>query len=240
MLRQTGRAGRPLEHFEVLRHSGLPRQPREYFAGPDAPKVVGRLAPLRRAPERPEAPEAWRQRITGQGLTDNGVWGGKVMWGHVADLVQRCRALPGLADADLRQALGALLGRPRLVFVTREDKVSQAVSLWRAIQTQAWRAAEPGAGAVHDPVYDYGAIVHLVSQLTAEESAWRAWFGQVEPPISVSYDELEDDPPAVAERVLRALGLGDVRVPSPPLSRQRDDLSAEWVRRFHRDREQAA
>ncbi|MGZ4331338.1 MAG: Stf0 family sulfotransferase, partial [Solirubrobacteraceae bacterium] len=40
MLRETGRAGVPLEHFEILRHSSLPRQPREYFQDLDAPDVT--------------------------------------------------------------------------------------------------------------------------------------------------------------------------------------------------------
>jgi trehalose 2-sulfotransferase len=31
MLRDTGLAGRPREHFEILRHSSLPRQPHGYF-----------------------------------------------------------------------------------------------------------------------------------------------------------------------------------------------------------------
>src|SRR4029078_3909620 len=60
MLRETGRAGAPLEHFEILRHSSLPRQPREYFDDLDAPHVIERLAAGEAGAERSEAPgERW-------------------------------------------------------------------------------------------------------------------------------------------------------------------------------------
>ena len=95
MLRDTGRAGRPLEHFEILRHSSLPRQPREYFEDLDAAEVLELLPPLQPGTPSSEAPEAWWARIVREGSGRNGVWGGKLMWGHVEDLVARARQLPG-------------------------------------------------------------------------------------------------------------------------------------------------
>ena len=47
MLRDTGLAGRPLEHFEILRHSSLPRQPREYFGDLDLDRAGELLPPPR-------------------------------------------------------------------------------------------------------------------------------------------------------------------------------------------------
>ena len=163
MLRETGRAGVPLEHFEILRHSSLPRQPREYFQDLDSPRVIERLAPVEAGTVSAEAAEDWWARILAEGSTDNGVWGGKIMWGHTDDFVARARELPGLAGADLDAVLAELLGEPQVVFVSRRDKAAQAVSLWRAVQTQSWRSGEPpNAESV---VYDFEGIDHLVSQL---------------------------------------------------------------------------
>ena len=47
-----------------------------------------------------------------EGSGDNGVWGGKLMWGHVGDLLARARELPGLAGADLDEVLHELLDDP--------------------------------------------------------------------------------------------------------------------------------
>src|ERR1700733_1978844 len=109
MLAATGRAGRPLEHFEVLRPSGLPRQPREYFGDADPLDVPDHLAPLESGEPASEPAQVWWARRLTAGLSEDGVWGGKLMWGHVEAFLSRVRELDGLADADLETALRALL-----------------------------------------------------------------------------------------------------------------------------------
>lgn len=239
MLRETGRAGRPLEHFEILRHSSLPRQPREYFEDLPHPELLQLLPEARSAAPSREPPEAWWVRIVREGSGANGVWGGKLMWGHVDDLVARARELPGLAGADLEDVLHELLDDPELIFVTRADRIAQAVSLWRAIQTQSWRAED--AQTAHSPVYDFTGIDHLVSQLESDERAWREWFARTgRQPTEVTYDQLDTTPAETVATVLRLLGLPDGGVTVPRLSRQRDDLSAAWVQRYRRERDRAA
>jgi LPS sulfotransferase NodH len=235
-LRATGVAGRPAEHFEILRHSGLPRQPREYFEDVRDPGVLERLAPLRSGTPDAEAAAAWRNRILRAGTTENGVWGGKLMWGHVSDVVARARRLDGLAGADLLTVLHALLGEDvRLVFVTRRDRVAQAVSLWRALQTQSWR--KDGAHAADaDAEYRFAGIDHLVRQLDAHEAAWRRWFlDNGVAPLELVYEQLSDDLAGGVDRVLHALELPRTEVPPAPLRRQRDARSREWAERYRRE-----
>ena len=243
MLRDTGRAGRPLEHFEILRHSGLPRRPREYFQDLPDPELLERLAePQSHGPSR-ETPVDWWARIVRDGSGDNGVWGGKLMWGHVDDLVSRARELPGLAGAQLEDVLDELLDDPQLIFVTRGDKIAQAVSLWRAIQTQSWRADDERDAQTDQQrdaqtvVYDFAGIDHLVAQLESDERAWRQWFARTgRRPTGVTYEQLESVPGDTVAAVLRVLGLNDARVTVPRLSRQRDDLSEAWIERYRRER----
>jgi LPS sulfotransferase NodH len=240
-LRTTGTAGNPLEHFEVLRHSSQPRQPHEHFEGVDDPDVLNLLSapdPPRRDPE-PSAD--WWERILRDGTTPNGVWGGKLMWGHVDDLLDRAHELDGVPpDADLDATLRALFGADlRLVFVTRADKVAQAVSLWRAVQTQAWRAGH-GVPA-QEARYAFAAIDHLVHQLEDHDAQWRRWFAvHGWAPHAVSYDELAADPPRTVGAVLRALGLPDDHVPAPATERQGDGRSRAWADRYRSEREAAA
>jgi LPS sulfotransferase NodH len=244
MLRTTGSAGNPLEHFEFLRHSGLPRQPREYFESIADPQLLELLSPLEAGRPSAEPAAAWRARIMRDGQTANGVWGGKLMWGHVADLLARTRALDGLGDADLATALRTLLGDARFVLVTRADKVAQAVSLWRAVQTRHWSAAADAPPRVHDAVYDFAAIDHLVSQLEADEAAWRAWFADnaMGPgrPLHLPYELIAAEPRAAVEQVLGFCGLSGVAVADPPLRPQRDARSREWVERYLGDKREVA
>ncbi|MGN6188135.1 MAG: Stf0 family sulfotransferase [Conexibacter sp.] len=236
MLRATGVVGNPLEHFEALRHSGLPRQPREYFDGCADPSVLDLLAPLEAGIPDREPPDAWRARIVHAGQTPNGVWGGKLMRGHVPDLLARARALDGLGGADLAAVLRVLLGDVRFVLVTRADKVSQAVSLWRAVQTQRWRADTGVPSRPHDAIYHFGAIDRLVARLEAEERAWRAWFDTMPAgpgrPLELSYETIEADPRAAVAQVLAVCGFAGVPVGDPPLRHQRDARSRRWVARY--------
>ena len=239
MLRETGVAGRPLEHFEDLRHSSLPRQPREYFGDLPSPHVLELLPPVQPGTPVSEPPEAWWARIVDEGRTENGVWGGKVMWGHVEDLLSRARGLPGLAAADLETVLLTLLNDPQLIFVTRRDKVAQAVSLWRALQTQAWRVEDGSSNRT--AVYDFSGIDHLVSTLESDERGWTAWFARSGlRPLTLTYEQLDAAPRDTVTRVLERLELPAATVPFPGLSRQRDGLSSAWIDRYRQERGRAA
>ena len=144
-LAETGVAGRPEEFFEARAASGIPRRPREYFddapdrdlaAVPDVDPPAHAYSDLRGISDYGEHLRA----VLRHGTTPNGVFGAKLMWMHVADLLALARTLPEHRDADLCELLGGLLGPTRYVWVRRRDTVLQAVSLWRAMQTQSWRA----------------------------------------------------------------------------------------------------
>jgi LPS sulfotransferase NodH len=236
-LRATGVAGNPLEHFEVLRHSGRPREPREYFAGVSDPAVLELLAPQDPPEADAEPSERWWARILREGTGANGVWGGKLMWGHVDDLLSRARELDGVGEAaGLVEALRALLGDGlRIVFVTRPDKVEQAVSLWRAVQTRAWRDGD--GTAPREARYAFAGIDHLVAQLAEHDERWRRWFEAMgRSPLEVRYDALAADPPGTVAAVLEGLGLPADGVPAPATRRQGDGASREWAERYRVER----
>ena len=230
LLAGTGVAGRPEEYFECLWRTGLPRQPREYFGGVDDAGVLALLAPTdpRDADRSDPFPSALER-----GTTGNGVFGAKLMWTHLLDLAER---LERPAEPAL---LAERLPELRYVHVTRGDKVAQAVSLWRAVQTRAWRAGDVKEEGV--AVYHGGAIGHLVAQLTEQDEAWRAWFAAngIEP-LTIAYEALAGDAPVAAGAVLEHIGAGPAEIPQPPLRRQGDDRSARWVERFRAEREPVA
>src|SRR3978361_1257601 len=77
LLDGTGVAGRPQEFFERLAHSGLPRQPREYFEGVDDPEVLALLAPTDPGARDSGDPIPGALEL---GTTPNGVFAAKLMW----------------------------------------------------------------------------------------------------------------------------------------------------------------
>jgi trehalose 2-sulfotransferase len=247
LLRATDVAGVPDEYFERLRETGLPRQPRQYFEDPSVEPIAERLAPME--PGRPEQQgefEAWFRYVLQRGTSPNGVFGAKMMWNYLDDFKVRMAELPGLSGLSFNEQLDAVFPGLKIIFMRRRDKVAQAVSLWKAIQTQQWRTDSESdleeSDITHAPgtEYDYTAIEFLLNELHRWDARWEDWFHATgREPIRIFYDEFTASRAATIGRVLDALG---VDPPAPdgkgPMQRQADDLSKDWVVRFRADREQ--
>ncbi len=67
------------------------------------------------------------------------------MWNQLPDVEQHATAIPELLGITGRELLDRLFGAPSYVWMRRVDKVRQAISLWRALQTRIWRLENPAA-----------------------------------------------------------------------------------------------
>lgn len=248
LLDQTDVAGHPEEYFEALRHSGIPRRPEEYFDRERHANIIQRLAfremPSERprpAPNRLWSTETYDEYLAwalAQGTTPNGVFGAKLMWGYLGDFAQLLRGTDGLDGLPVPELLARVFPGLRYVQITREDKVRQAVSLWKAVQTQAWRRkdGERTSPAV-EPAFSFRAINYLVRQLTAHDASWDAYFlGLGHEPLKITYEELAAAPSRVVAGVLAHLEIAPppgFQHDDPDLEVQADELSEDWVRRVH-------
>src|SRR6201992_403914 len=103
------------------------------------------------------------------------------------------RTTPKSAALPLAELLPAVFPDLTFVRVVRANKVRQAVSLWKAVQTATWREDQASSSAVsveedgsppyrtfieeHRPAlrFHYRAINHLLEQLIIEEAFWDAF-----------------------------------------------------------------
>ena len=244
-LEATGLAGHPEEFFEAKRESGAPARGSDYLW--DAPGVD--LQELLGDDPEPPAPDYssldgiddYREhlrRTLERGTTENGVFGAKIMWGHREDFLPLARSLPELRGMPERELLGALFPNVNYVWVRRGDTVRQAVSLWKAIQTQSWRAGQD-QGGTREPVYHFESLHHLRRMLERNDTAWGRWFEERGlRPLELSYERIARDPVAAVNAVLGALGVEATAdwKPKPPTERQSDAVSDEWVARYFRER----
>jgi LPS sulfotransferase NodH len=246
LLKSTGVAGRPEEYFEARFETGLPPHPGDYLAG--LPRTgVG----IRDDATPPRAPTysslqglgSYREhlvRVFALGTTENGVFATKLMWRHLPDLRALAAQLPEYHGLGVHELLGELLHDPDYVWMTRRDKVRQAVSLWRALQTRTWRHEHPREAQTPTNLrYSFEGIDHLARSLTDEDQQWGEYFeASGLRPIRVVYeDDLEHDRTGTVAAVLRHL---EIEVPdgwhaSEPTQRQADALSADWVAAYRAD-----
>ena len=239
LLKGTEVAGVPDEFFEGLRSTSQPRQPRQYFDGPEVAEIAERLPAIEAGrPEQPGQFEGWFEYAIQRGTSRNGVFGAKMMWNYFDDFRDRIRELPGLEGVAFTDALDLIFPKLRIVFVRRRDKVAQAVSLWKAIQTNQWRIDVELSETDMSVGYDYHAIKYLVDALHRWDARWEDWFHATgRDPIRVIYEEFVQTRAATVGRVLDDLGIDP---PEPagergPMRRQADHLSQNWVMRFRKE-----
>jgi LPS sulfotransferase NodH len=261
-LGETGVAGRPEEYFEALRHSGRPRRPEEYFLGVEDQSIRDHLGERGIGSDPPPRSPLWSRAAYDRylewafeaGTTPNGVFGAKLMWGYFGDFVSLVRNIPAYRDVPLAELLYDVFPELTFVRIVRANKVRQAVSLWKAVQTATWREDQASAGAIasvendgsppyrsfieeHRPQlrFHYGAIDHLLRQLLIEEASWDAFFEHTRiKPILVLYENFAADYEASTLNLLDRL---DLAPPEgfdfePRMKKQSDAVNDDWTKRY--------
>lgn len=246
VLEDTGIAGCPEEYFQQTLEHGVPRGPLDYL-GRDLldevlPGAVERDMGLTTYdPRRFAGFAAYLDWVRSEATTPNGVFGIKVMSAYMAGLTENLReALGRDASASAADLLAAAFPAPRYVFLTRADKVRQAISLWRAIQTWTWRHEEPAPVAPDVTLtYDFRALDHLRRALEAEEAWWEDFFAESGiAPLRIVYEDFARDHESTVVAILEHAGVPvpeGFGVPQPTLKKQSDHRSEEWAERYHAD-----
>jgi LPS sulfotransferase NodH len=246
LLASTGVAGNPQEYFEARAETGSPPHPGYFLAG------LSRTGAGIRDDVRPtDAPEysdlrafdGWEghlERTFRLGTSANGVFGAKLMWNQLPDLEQHASALPEFAGLDRSELLDRLLGHPTYVWLRRRDKVRQAISLWRALQTRTWRATHPAEERERPALpYSFRGIEHLRRRLSADDEAWGRFFlhSLIDPLELVYEDDVSPDPAGAVARVLALIGVGlpPGWKPDAGIAQQSDELNDQWYAAYHRD-----
>ena len=252
----TGIAGHPEEHFEVLLETGQRRQPRDYFQRSNDPEVWallddpefrdvlgeygGRYSehPARRDPSwTPPDFQKLVQDAFEKGTTENGVLGTKIMWAYFRDFVRlaRRRGLQEVRPCDVPAAV--LPNLRRFVWMHRGDTIRQAVSLWKALQTQQWRKDSDEDIEGQGLRFSFAAVDHLKLRIDEHNAAWQEFFdGCGVEHMEVLYEDLVEDYEGTVLWLLDGIGVSipeDFAVVRPKMRRQADELSEEWVRLYN-------
>lgn len=131
------------------------------------------------------------------------------------------------------RAIEDVLGPITWVRVVRGDRVAQAVSWVRALQTHQWATTQAPWRAAR---YDRAAIALRLAAIEGDEADWDRWLAGRRVCV-LRYEAIVGDLHAAVKQVFRHLGeADDVPSPTPRIGRQAGDESAAWIARFQAER----
>ncbi len=183
--------------------------------------------------------QAYLNAVVEEGRHETPVFGMRVMWESLGDLLYRLgHFFPDETSdrARLEQAFGSLT----YIHLSRYDKIAQAVSHLRAEQSGLWHRHADGTERermkpTEETVYDAQRIAKLVAEAVSHDTAWEAWFEQHHiSPVHIAYEDLSKEPRAVLARILAAIGQ-DPKIAisiEPKTSKLANAESLEWISRF--------
>lgn len=178
--------------------------------------------------------------------TSNGVFGFKLHWHQMPALVNRL--LQGRPDT------ASLIGRPvfdlilerfpgmRFIQLTRRNKIQQAISYFRASDTNFWRSWSDNRPTQQKPTkkpeYNREGIESHLKMILNMDAGWQRFFSDHNvAPLRLEYEDFAQTYARTTLQVLAFLGLpaDDLVLPPPALRRMADAESEEWERRFREE-----
>jgi len=180
---------------------------------------------------------AYIRTLISAAASANGVFGFKIMGWYFEKFLARLRETGAFADAatlDLEMLRRAF---PRLQFIQilRRNKVRQAISKARALQTGLWKIQDGNAPKA-EPNFYPKLIARCINDIRREEKIWADFFERTGvPPFHVDYEQLCHDYESTMRDVLEFLKVKlprRITISSPVTIRQSDATSREWEERF--------
>jgi len=154
------------------------------------------------------------------------------------DFLSKVRQLQDSADLSTLAILSNIFPNLHYIWITRRDKVRQAVSLLKAVQTQIWekRSGQPDC-VIQEPFFNFEAIDNYLEDVIRQEAVWQQYFtdwGVI--PITVVYEDFICAYETTVVDILQYLNIhvpADLNLGQQQLKKQADAVSEEWVQMYH-------
>lgn len=198
---------------ELLRNTGVAGAPFEYFHDKHCQDYISRWDIRTKA--------QYVYMLKRYRTSENGVFGFKL---HYHQMV----SFPLTADELKRWFM-----TPKFILIKRRDKLRQAISLVRAMQTKQWSLTDGDDNKT--AVYDWQAINNSLRQVEEWEVSWQRWIDDNDINVlSVIYEDLIEDIEGALTTVSNYIGIdeGKARAEMPDMKRMADEITEDWVERY--------
>ncbi len=169
------------------------------------------------------------QTLLSRYASDNGVSGVKLMEDNFALVVERLRKSLHLQEKSDVEVLEPIFPNLSFIFITRKDKIRQAISLSRAEQSKVWEkrngsdnTSQKGENIKITPHY----IKAAYNRIIEKERFWLDFFEtQKITPYLITYEELTQKPSKKTLECLSYIGIVNTEsivIGKPSLQKQSD------------------
>lgn len=176
-----------------------------------------------------------------ESTTSNGISGIKLHYYQFAELPKKMAAVEGFGGLTTVQLMLKAFPNAKYIWLTRRDKVRQAISFLLASTTDEWWSIEGSTAnkrseSTGDAKFDPHSIARMEHVLKENNSQWQSYFqdnGIV--PLVIYYEDLVADYAGTIVSVLKWLGIANadtIVVPPSRLRQQSDDRNEEWLTRY--------
>ncbi|MCB0208253.1 MAG: sulfotransferase [Anaerolineae bacterium] len=188
---------------DILRATHLAGQPNEYFFHGTYPQFFKQF-------EVSTFPD-YLQKVLLTTSTPNGVFGAKFMTYYFFDFIERIQRLPAYQTNThtTSELLARVFPNLKYIWLTRRDKVRQAVSYAKAIQTDVWHVYGNNPGPAQQAIQLREDVVKdLMHGITLQETAWQEYFSQSNiTPLTLVYEDFNQSLEPTARLILNYLGV---------------------------------
>ncbi len=216
----------------ALAKTGLAGNPQEFFKEDTLAVWKGRFDLPRDAPLAECV-----SRVVAATRTANGVFGQKMMWYQLEDIISslRLNSQP-LENLSMPSLLAGVFPEVKLIFIRREDRLKQAISLFKSIQSNVWHNNRDFIVEEKALRFDYFEIKALMRNLEKQELNWKSFLNNGNFDFyEITYEELIAGYEKTLTEILDFLGLPCKNI--PPLDElgfipTRTEINSQWETQF--------
>lgn len=216
-LEETGIAGKPGEFFTLFEFNSL----REKYKVETYPDLKRKL---------------WQE-----GTSANGVFGIKIVNDQkVFDEIYSLKTKLDHRDSPEYDFMDEIFPKCKDIYLTRRNKIRQAVSWWKAIKDEVWHI-EPGQNKqlhgqeFYQKNYDFAALKQLFKEAILHECSIQEHFTKLGIiPLTIVYEDMVKDFEGTIKKILTYLELDnkELRIEEMYYTKTADSESEKWVQRF--------
>ena len=220
---------------EGLKSTGVAGKPGEHFLAPANTSLLDFY--------KAKNYEELQRKIWQRGMTGNGVFGIKVQAPKKSkdSTISELSKLPGLHESNPTnyRVWESAFPNGKHIFLTRRNKVKQAVSWWKAIVTEEWHRksgkVRPYSTSDVKDSYNFAAIKHLLIEATFLENRIQDFLDEGSiVPLTIVYEDFIKQYEKTIRSIIDFLEIAETTysVDEPSYEQLADEVSEEWTERF--------